>query len=193
MPTSSVRRRVRLLLSVARAETGRWRRKCGMNGPTTSTGTRTGRETLSPARTAGDSFRRVLTTCCLSAWLSPGFHRFCRRRWIRNVHALPAREARLAADPRSAVAVSPALPSRTGVSRASTGVPSYSRTPLTRGPVVGLFLSPPRRRHTGPVRSSFETWASTHSRVYRRRPPPRPSRLSPIRNGTSVCVRARSG
>ena len=129
----------------------------------------------------------------VSAWLSPGFHRFCRRRWIRNVHALPAREARLAADPRSAVAVSPALPSRTGVSRASTGVPSYSRTPLTRGPVVGLFLSPPRRRHTGPMRFSFETWASTPFRVYRRRPPSRPSRLSPIRNGTSVCSCARRG
>lgn len=51
------------------------------------------------------------------------------------------------------------------------GVPSYSRTPLARDPLLGLHPTPPRRRRVGPLRFSFGTWASPSVRTSRRWPP----------------------
>jgi hypothetical protein len=130
------------------------------------------RETLSPVRTAGDGFRRAFTARCRLAWLCPGPHRVLPTSAERGTSRASLTGAALVRAPLSAVAgFSPALPTRAGLSRAFTGVPSCSRIPLARGPVLGLGPSPPRRRRAGPVRFSFGTWAFTSSRTYRRRPP----------------------
>jgi hypothetical protein len=108
----------------------------------------------------------------------PGFARgptgCCRRRRLAGLRTVSREGGALVHKPRPAgVGLSPTLPLRTGVSRTFTGVPSDSRTPLTRGPVLGLRPPPPRRRCSGPVRFSFGTWAFTPFRVCRRRPPSR--------------------
>lgn len=149
----------------------------------------TGRETLSPIHTAGDSFRRAFTARCRLAWLCPEFHRVLPTSADRRSSPDSRKGITLVRGPRSTVArFSLASPTQAGVSRAFTGVLSYSRTPLTRGPVLGLAPPPPRRRRTGSVRFSFGTWASTPSQVCRRRPPSRP--ISTVANpGRDVRVR----
>ena len=133
-----------------------------------------GRETLSPVHAAGDGFRWALTTGCRPAWLCPGSHRVLPASTGRRGSPTPRNGPGLARDPRPAGAgFSPALPMQVGVSRTLTGVPSCSRTPLARGPVVGLCPPPPRRRRAGPVRFSFGTWAFTPSQACRRWPPSR--------------------
>ena len=107
---------------------------------------------------------------------SPGFTRVptgsCRRRRRRWTSAEQCRPR-----PASSTGGSRVL---TGVAVASSlqpghpGVPSYSRTPLTRGPLVGLRPPPPRRRRNGPLRFSFGTWAFSPVRARRRRPPSPP-------------------
>jgi hypothetical protein len=108
----------------------------------------------------------------------PGFARSptgcCRRRRLAGLRTVSREGGVLVHKPRPAgVGLSPTLPLRTGVSRTFTGVPSDSRTPLARGPVLGLRPPPPRRRCSGPVRFSFGTWAFTLFRACRRRPPSR--------------------
>jgi len=145
-----------------------------MNGSHRERGYCTGRETLSPVRAAGDSFRRAFTAPCRLAWLCPESHRVLSTSAGRWSSPASRKGLGLVRSPRSTVAgFSPALPTQAGVSRAFTGVLSCSRTPLARGPVVGLAPPPPRRRRTGPVRFSFGTWAFTPSQVCRRRPPSR--------------------
>ena len=126
-------------------------------GPTEERGCRTGRETLSATRTAGDGFRRGLTATCQRAWLYPGSHR-----------VLPASTGRADFGRGCVLVRRPSVgDSRafTGVAvagwrePAEAGVPSCSRTPLARGPVLGLRPPPPRRRCAGSVRFSFGTWA----------------------------------
>jgi len=108
----------------------------------------------------------------------PGFARSptgcCRRRRPVGLRTVSREGGVLVGGSRPAgVGLSPTLPLRTGVSRIFTGVPSDSRTPLARGPVLGLRPPPPRRRCSGPVRFPFGTWAFTPFRACRRRPPSR--------------------
>jgi len=116
---------------------------------------------LSPPVTGPPGFARSPTGCC-------------RRRRSGGLWTVSREGGVLVCGSRPAgVGLSPTLPLRTGVSRIFTGVPSDSRTPLARGPVLGLRPPPPRRRCSGPVRFSFGTWAFTPFRVCRRRPPSR--------------------
>jgi hypothetical protein len=139
-------------------------------------GHRTGRETLSPVHTTSDGFRRACTAPCRLAWLYPESHRVLPTSTGRTSSSARPRGRALSSTTlgRRSAGFSPALPSQVGVSRTFTGVPSCSRTPLARGPVVGLRPPPPRRRRIGPVRFSFETWAFASSRMHRRRPPSHP-------------------
>ena len=130
---------------------------------------------------------------------SPGFTRSptgsCRRRRTDRLRRPSARTAAWSAGlGRRSAGISPALPTQTGVSRTFTGVPSCSRTPLARGPVLGLPLPPPRRRRSGPVRFSFGTWAFAPSRVHRRRPPSHSvSALADPERDVRVCPRPQWG
>ncbi len=133
---------------------------------------------LSPPLVRSPGFPRSLTGCC-------------RR---RRPAELRAGGPALVPGPRSAVAgVSPALPSRPGVSRVS---PACRRVPEPRLRVV-RYLAFVRRRRGGDAVGRFGSPSgpgpSHPLGCIGVGPHPAPFRRSPIRNGTSACAHVHSG